>query len=64
MACAYVRTLGGALGRRVIGERLLDLPTKGFLAFTVLLVLLWIGQAAPVIRENRRMCRKAGIEDG
>jgi AAA family ATP:ADP antiporter len=48
----------------LIGERVLGLPTKGFLAFTVLLVLLWIAQAAPVIGENRRLCREQGIENG
>jgi AAA family ATP:ADP antiporter len=47
----------------LVGERLLDLPTKGFLAFTVLLVLLWIGQAAPVVGEHRRLCREQGIDN-
>ncbi len=55
---------GAAALTVLVGERLLGLPTKGFLAFTVLLVLLWIGQAAPVIAENRRLCREAGIDNG
>lgn len=46
----------------LVGDRLLGLSTKGFLVFTVLLVLLWIGQAAPVVAENRRLCRQAGID--
>ena len=44
----------------LVGVQFLTLPTEGFLAFTVVLVIAWIGMGVTVVREHTRLTRKAG----
>jgi AAA family ATP:ADP antiporter len=43
----------------LVGVQILTLPTEGFLAFTVVLVVAWIGIGVSVVREHARLIREA-----